>query len=1241
MQLSIAVLCFLTLWCSVNSRCVMRGECDGLDGKIKPCYADTEALPIITDVEDEDVENVISTFERICPTFVIDDEGNRLPADEIYTCCSSQQVFSMAESLTLAESILGRCPTCFRNFARQICEMNCATDQSRFVEVKTEVGADNKVYVNEIDYRLHEDFMLGTHSSCSDVIVPQTGTYALTMMCGSAVNCTAEAWFSFTGDTQANPITPVQVNFIMTSDNETSMHKEVLPCYETYEGDLPCSCMDCISTCPDSKPYVPDICNVLTLTCVGFSIGIGFFGITVIIFIILTCVQFKKQKKEPITKEGTSGPNKMTKMFQVLFAKIGGMSASNPVLIIMITSWVVYAMIWGVINLNLTSNPIELWSAPDSRSRQELNFFNERFGPFYRTAQVFLTFHSDPFNVTTEDGEQWYGPAFHLESIQELVKLENKIKNINSEGGGVTLADVCYAPLRAQDSPKDINLCVSMSATTYLSNTNTINNATYLSEIQSCINNHYGFGCLAPWGGGAEPDLAFGGFEPGDILSANTLLINFPISNFLLNEDLEPVLEWEQNFLDLLHEYKNNVDPAFVSVAYSAERSVEDEIQRVSVAEAVPIAISYILMFIYVTISLGNVRSCKTRFIDSKVMVALGSIVTVIVAIVCAMGVMGYAQITLTLLAINVIPFFILSIGIDNVFLMVNTLHDIQSNLKSFDDYKEDWSFEKRRRYVFEKMLESVGPSMFVSSVTQITCFAIGSLANFPAVVTFAIFATFSLGFLFVFQITTIVALLSLDYKRTSQNRLDIFCCVQKKILDDENPLHSEIPYKGVTQRLMVPYSKFILDWRVKVVVAILFMALVSVNVMFVPDLEIGLDQEMALPSDSYVYHYLQALASYIRMGPPVYFVVKGGLNYTNPNHQNVICGGQLCHKDSLNMQIFLATLHSDITYISKPSNSWLDDFIDWSGLYGVCCQYNTSSYGFCASGDNSEDCRHCNISRSEYANGRLRPEPEAFEKYIPFFLQDPPTEICNKAGLASYSAAVNYVLDSEGRATVQDTNFMAYHSPLSTSKDYITAVDNGYRVSGEIMAAIKKHTGLDIEVFPYSIFYVFYEQYLTMWADTFVAIGYCLLGALFFNLVASGFNILTTFAVIFNVILVIVNMMGIMYIWNIPLNAVSCVNLIVSIGIAVEFCSHISYAYSTSQRQGDEKIAEAIQKVGATIITGITFTNIPIIVLAFSYTEIIEVFFFRMFLSLVILGFLHGMVFFPVLLSYLDGLRR
>lgn len=1240
MKFLTAFLCFVALWCSVNARCVVRGECyEAPNGLFKPCPVDMEAIPIIEGLTEEREREIIDIFSRVCPTLVVDDEGNRLPDGEILTCCDAVQVVKMADSLVLAEGVLGRCPTCYRNFARQICEMNCATDQHRFLDVRN-TTTDGFTHVDEIDYRMHEDFMLGAHASCSGVIVPQTGLPAINIMCGNAVVCDAEAWFGFTGDTSNNPLAPVQVNFLKWPTKEDSMNKEALPCSKTFGNDLPCSCVDCIQTCPVTEPIIPDICTVASLNCFGFSIGLGFFVFSVLIFILLAFLERRKFNRNSGTKESESGANKLTKVFQILFAKLGGTSASHPVLIIMVTSWVTFAMFFGLLKLKLTANPIELWSSPDSRSRQELNFFNERFGPFYRTAQVFLTFDLDPF---VNDEGVTYGPAFRHEALQELIKLEDAIFDIGKDDGGVTLKDVCYAPLRVRGGAKEVGQCVSMSATSFLGNErdNIHDNTSfeYLNNIQNCINNHYGFSCLSSWGGGAEPDLIFGGFEKGNILTANTLLINFPISNFLLQEELEPVLEWEAKFIDLLHTYREYMKPDYVSVAFATERSIEDEIQRVSVAEAIPIAISYVLMFVYVTLALGNIRSLKTWFIDSKIMVALGSILIVLVAIFCAIGTLGYANVTLTLLAINVIPFFVLSVGIDNVFLMVNSLHDIQSNLKSFDDYREDFSFDKKRRFVFEKMMSDVGPSMFVASVTQITCFAIGSIANFPAVVTFAIFASISLGFLFVLQVTTVVALLSIDYQRASKNRFDLFCCIQKKILDDEDPLHSETPHKGVTQRLMEPYSKFLLDWRVKIVVAIVFMGMVSSSVMLIPQLEIGLDQELALPPDSYVYQYLQAVSKYIRMGPPIYFVLKAGLNFTDPNHQNVICGGQMCYDDSLTTQIFLASRYSEITSISKSSNSWLDDFIDWTNLYGGCCKYNTIDGGFCESTSVSPNCSFCEIERSDYANGMLRPHREAFERYIPFFLQDPPTEICNKAGLASYSSAVNYILDAHGRATVHDTNFMAYLTPLSTSKDYINAVDYGYRISTDITAAIQKHTGLDVEVFPYSLFFVFYEQYLTMWTDTFASIGFCLIGAMVFNLLASGFNIMSTFAVTFTVILVVLNMMGVMYIWNIPLNAVSCINLIVSIGISVEFCSHIAHAYATGE--GHNRVEQAIQKVGATIITGITFTNIPIVVLAFSYTEIIEVFFFRMFLSLVILGLLHGMVFFPVLLSYLDNLKR
>lgn len=48
-----------------------------------------------------------------------------------------------------------------------------------------------------------------------------------------------------------------------------------------------------------------------------------------------------------------------------------------------------------------------------------------------------------------------------------------------------------------------------------------------------------------------------------------------------------------------------------------------------------------------------------------------------------------------------------------------------------------------------------------------------------------------------------------------------------------------------------------------------------------------------------------------LSMGPPVYFVVTGGLNYSDTKVQNAICGGQKCNSDSLYTQIFTASKQS------------------------------------------------------------------------------------------------------------------------------------------------------------------------------------------------------------------------------------------------------------------------------------------------------------------------------------------
>jgi len=50
--------------------------------------------------------------------------------------------------------------------------------------------------------------------------------------------------------------------------------------------------------------------------------------------------------------------------------------------------------------------------------------------------------------------------------------------------------------------------------------------------------------------------------------------------------------------------------PAFMDIAFTSERSIEDELNRESQSDVVTILVSYVIMFAYIAVSLGQIRSC-------------------------------------------------------------------------------------------------------------------------------------------------------------------------------------------------------------------------------------------------------------------------------------------------------------------------------------------------------------------------------------------------------------------------------------------------------------------------------------------------------------------------------------------------------------------------------------------------------------------------------------------------------
>ena len=104
-------------------------------------------------------------------------------------------------------------------------------------------------------------------------------------------------------------------------------------------------------------------------------------------------------------------------------------------------------------------------------------------------------------------------------------------------------------------------------------------------------------------------------------------------------------------------------------------------------------------------------------------------------------------------------------------------------------------------------------------------------------------------------------------------------------------------------------YGPFLMKKWVRAGVMILFFGWSCSSIAVVPKIEIGLDQEISMPDDSFVLNYFKFLKEYLSVGPPVYFVVNntaGQVDLSDEATQNKFCLGLPgCNENSLAGQIF------------------------------------------------------------------------------------------------------------------------------------------------------------------------------------------------------------------------------------------------------------------------------------------------------------------------------------------------
>ena len=105
------------------------------------------------------------------------------------------------------------------------------------------------------------------------------------------------------------------------------------------------------------------------------------------------------------------------------------------------------------------------------------------------------------------------------------------------------------------------------------------------------------------------------------------------------------------------------------------------------------------------------------------------------------------------------------------------------------------------------------------------------------------------------------------------------------------------------------------------------------------------------------------------------------------------------------------------------------------------------------------------------------------------------------------------------------------------------------------------------------------------------------------------------------------------MWLWGLTIDSVAIINLVLAVGLAVDYSAHVAHAFVVARGTHQERMVTAVTEMGTAVIHGAASTFVAVLVLAASNSYIFRIF-FKQFFGICLFGVAHGMVLLPVLLS-------
>jgi len=124
---------------------------------------------------------------------------------------------------------------------------------------------------------------------------------------------------------------------------------------------------------------------------------------------------------------------------------------------------------------------------------------------------------------------------------------------------------------------------------------------------------------------------------------------------------------------------------------------------------------------------------------------------------------------------------------------------------------------------------------------------------------------------------------------------------------------------------------------------------------------------------------------------------------------------------------------------------------------------------------------------------------------------------------------------------------------------------------------------------------------------------------------------------VILCILLSIIDVLGMLYWWDITINSITTIYVLISVGLAVDYAAHIAHMFKEAKGPAQARACEALGRIGPCVLNAMISTFLAVLMLSFSKSYVF-VTMFRAFCLVVIIAGAHGMWLLPVLLTLFAG---